>query len=109
MGAVGAVRAVVVLLWLQKVVQKPENPLQSAETSAFFGTWVVVWLLLAHLKPDICPKLVAFEELGAHLGGVFDLGELGAPFVRLVPFCLFAFPRNSLAFSCVEELKSTFS
>lgn len=32
-------RAVVVLLWLQKVVPKPENPLQSAETSALWGTW----------------------------------------------------------------------
>ena len=37
-------RAVVVLLWLQKVMRKPEKPLRSAETSALWGTWVVVWL-----------------------------------------------------------------
>ena len=111
-----ALSETLVLSRLQKVVRKPEKPLRSAETSAFWGT-----------RGGRLARIVASEtqcraETRCFLGTRSAFAVKGnlrcssrpsslltRPFEPLVPFCLFRLLWNSLAFSCPWQLKSAFS
>ena len=71
-------RAVVVLLWLQKVVPKPEIPLQSAETTAFRGTSGGRLARLVASETRYLPETRCFLGTWGGFGGGVALGELAS-------------------------------